>query len=151
MFCTTSVWKSVSSKTAVAPASRFREFETLFPTPKRAKHWFKNLKISAESKKLSLLPNRRGLPTFSNSHSVFNLSYTWYKALPLWAGILPIGLPLQISQTLRHPDPPPTIIVCPSKARQFNSSPRSEKFRKNKNENTIIFVLFYKNNQSTLC
>ena len=57
-------------------------------------------------------------------------SYTWYKSLPLCAGILPIGLPLQISQTLRHPDPPPTIIVCPSKARQFSSSPRSEKCRK---------------------
>ena len=38
-------WKSVSSKTAVAPSSRFRESETLFQTQSRAKHWFKKLNI----------------------------------------------------------------------------------------------------------
>ena len=38
-------WKSVSSKTAVAPPSRFRESETLFQNRSRAKHWFKNLNI----------------------------------------------------------------------------------------------------------
>ena len=37
-------WKSVSSKTAVAPASRFRESETLFQNRSCAKHWFKKLK-----------------------------------------------------------------------------------------------------------
>ena len=31
-------WKSVSSKTAVAPSSRFRESETLFQNQSRAKH-----------------------------------------------------------------------------------------------------------------
>ena len=31
-------WKSVSSKTAVAPSSRFRESETLFQNRSRAKH-----------------------------------------------------------------------------------------------------------------
>ena len=31
-------WKSVSSKTAVAPASRFRESETLFQNRSCAKH-----------------------------------------------------------------------------------------------------------------
>ena len=46
VFCTTSrSWKSVSSKTAVDPSSRFCEFETLFQHRSRAKHWFKNLKI----------------------------------------------------------------------------------------------------------
>ena len=38
-------WKSVSSKSAVAPSSRFRESETLFQDRSRAKHWFKNLNI----------------------------------------------------------------------------------------------------------
>ena len=38
-------WKSVSSKTAVAPSSRFRESETLFQNRSCAKHWFKNLNI----------------------------------------------------------------------------------------------------------
>ena len=38
-------WKSVSSKTAVAPSSRFRESETLFQNRSRAKHWLKNLNI----------------------------------------------------------------------------------------------------------
>ena len=38
-------WKSVSSKTAVDPSSRFCEFETLFQHWRCAKHWFKNLKI----------------------------------------------------------------------------------------------------------
>ena len=37
-------WKSVSSKTAVAPASRFCESETLFQNRSCAKHWFKKLK-----------------------------------------------------------------------------------------------------------
>ena len=37
--------KSVSSKTAVAPSSSFRESETLFQNGSRAKHWFKNLNI----------------------------------------------------------------------------------------------------------
>ena len=37
--------KSVSSKTAVDPSSRFCEFETLFQHRSRAKHWFRNLKI----------------------------------------------------------------------------------------------------------
>ena len=37
-------WKSVSSKTAVAPSSRFCEFETLFQNRSCAKHWFKKLK-----------------------------------------------------------------------------------------------------------
>ena len=40
-------WKSVSSKTAVAPSSRFRESETLFQNRSCAKHWFKNLNILA--------------------------------------------------------------------------------------------------------
>ena len=31
-------WKSVSSKTAVAPSSRFHESETLFQNLSRAKH-----------------------------------------------------------------------------------------------------------------
>ena len=38
-------WESVSSKTAVAPSSRFCESETLFQNRCRAKHWFKNLNI----------------------------------------------------------------------------------------------------------
>ena len=38
-------WKSVSSKTAVDPSSRFCESETLFQNRSCAKHWFKNLKI----------------------------------------------------------------------------------------------------------
>jgi hypothetical protein len=38
-------WKSVSSKTAVDPSSRFCEFETLFQHRSCAKHWFKNSKI----------------------------------------------------------------------------------------------------------
>ena len=38
-------WKSVSSKTAVAPSRRFRESETLFQNQSHAKHWFKNLNI----------------------------------------------------------------------------------------------------------
>ena len=46
-------WKSVSSKTAVAPSSRFRESETLFQNRSRAKHWFKNLTILV-SKRLTV-------------------------------------------------------------------------------------------------
>jgi len=40
-------WKSVSSKTAVAPSSRFCEIKTLFQNRSCAKHWFKNLNILA--------------------------------------------------------------------------------------------------------
>ena len=46
-------WKSVSSKTAVAPSSRFRESETLFQNRSCAKHWFKNLNILVVWFKLS--------------------------------------------------------------------------------------------------
>ena len=38
-------WKSVFSKTAVDPSSRFCEFEALFQYQSCAKHWSKNLKI----------------------------------------------------------------------------------------------------------
>ena len=42
-------WKSVSSKTAVDPSSRFCEFETLLKHRSCTKHWFKNLKILAQN------------------------------------------------------------------------------------------------------
>ena len=45
---------------------------------------------------------------------------------PLWAWIFPTERTWRMSQTLRAPEPPPTRIVCPSKAKQLSSSPKSK-------------------------
>ena len=67
-------WKSVSSKTAVDPSSRFCEFETLFQHRCRTKHWLKNLKI------LAIVINGRTI--MRNSLKIpkqFHSPYTMYK------------------------------------------------------------------------
>ena len=49
---------------------------------------------------------------------------------PLWAWIFPTERTWRMSQTLRAPEPPPTRIVCPSKAKQLSSSPKSKEEEK---------------------
>ena len=49
---------------------------------------------------------------------------------PLWAWIFPTERTWRMSQTLRAPEPPPTRIVCPSKAKQLSSSPKSREEEK---------------------
>ena len=91
--------KSVSSKTAADPSSRFCEFETVFQYRSRAKHWLKNLKIlevraifqcvfgifkyNALSKRRLLL--RKGFELIvcylgSHQNSKYHLNILWRRA-----------------------------------------------------------------------
>ena len=65
-------WKSVSSKTAVAPSNRFCESETLFQNRRRAKHWFKNLNILVTNLSLNSNLKNKSYPYFSTSRTVFS-------------------------------------------------------------------------------
>ena len=99
--------KSVSSKTAADPSSRFCEFETVFQYRSRAKHWLKNLKIlevraifqyvfgifkyNALSKRRLLL--RKGFELIvcylgSHQNSKYHLNILWRRATHPMSGSL---------------------------------------------------------------
>ena len=58
--------KSVSSKPAVDPSSRFCEFKTLFKHWSRAKHWFKNLKILDRLWKMLFILNEKVISYYNH-------------------------------------------------------------------------------------
>ena len=97
-------WKSVSSKTAVAP-SRFHESETLFQNRSRAKHWFKNLNILGY-KKMEISCSIRSINFHHDFISKIGLKFWQPRAKPAayfnWPWCLLGGYSSQTIKGLRY-------------------------------------------------
>ena len=94
-------WKSVSSKTAVAPASRFCESETLFQNRSCAKHWFKKLKPLVKSSKPSISQPFYFLYSEKKNHLIDTDNILYVKSIGDYVKIVTINGVIVVYSTIK--------------------------------------------------